>query len=141
MNSAAFVNAGSGFKDPRKLSFERDWIRRTILASYWIVIILAFPFWWRLTSIERLALPTSQVGLQVQRNIVFPIAVQFDASITQQNPNLNSRVQTLLRDSAINEPGRWKGVDLHLQDRNDEGVCAHNFFSGQGNLTCHCSSI
>ncbi|KAG2342293.1 hypothetical protein BDR05DRAFT_964260 [Suillus weaverae] len=120
MNSAAFASTGFGFKDPRKLSFERDWIRRAVLASYWIVIILAFPFWWHLTSIERLALPTSQVRSQVQSNIVFPIAVHFDASINRQNPSLNSQVQTLLRDCAINEPGRWRGIDLRLQDRNDE---------------------
>ncbi|KAG1786856.1 phosphatidylinositol-glycan biosynthesis class S protein-domain-containing protein [Suillus plorans] len=120
MNSAAFANTGSGFKDPEKLSFERDWIRRAVLASYWIVIILAFPFWWHLTSIERLALPTSQVRSQLQSNIVFPIAIHFDASISQQNPSLNSQVQTLLHDSAINEPGRWRGVDIRLQDRNDE---------------------
>lgn len=125
MNSAAFANTGSGFKDPEKLSFERDWIRRAVLASYWIVIILAFPFWWHLTSIERLALPTSQVRSQLQSNIVFPIAIHFDASISQQNPRLNSQVQTLLHDSAINEPGRWRGVDIRPQDRNDEGLCAH----------------
>jgi phosphatidylinositol glycan class S len=142
MNSAAFASTGTGFKDPQKLSFERDWIRRTVLASYWIVIILALPFWWHLTSIERLALPTSQVRSQVQSNIVFPITVRFDASISQQNPSLNSQVQTLLRDSAINEPGRWRGVDLRLQDRHDEGVCTHeNSTSRQGNLTCCCSSV
>ncbi|KAG2134845.1 phosphatidylinositol-glycan biosynthesis class S protein [Suillus clintonianus] len=118
MNSAAF--ASSGFKDPRKLSFERDWIRRAVLASYWIIIILAFPFWWHLTSIERLALPTSQIRALVQNNIVFPITVHFDASIIQQNTNLISQVHTSLHDSAINEPGRWRGVDLRLQDRNDE---------------------
>ncbi|KAG1720043.1 phosphatidylinositol-glycan biosynthesis class S protein-domain-containing protein [Suillus lakei] len=120
MNSAAIASSGSGFKDPRKLSFERDWIRRAVLASYWIVIILAFPFWWHLTSIERLALPTNQVQSQVQNNIVFPIAVHFDASISQQNPSQISQVHTLLRDSAVHEPGRWTGVDLRLQDRNDE---------------------
>ncbi|KIK47000.1 hypothetical protein CY34DRAFT_799847 [Suillus luteus UH-Slu-Lm8-n1] len=137
MNSATFANTGSGFKDPRKLSFERDWIRRTVLASYWIVIILAFPFWWHLTSIERLALPTSQIRLQVQKNIIFPIAVHFDASITEQNPNLNSRVQTLLRDSAINEPGRWKGVDLRLQDRNDEASNLYTVALGEQTSIAH----
>ncbi|OAX39231.1 hypothetical protein K503DRAFT_792056 [Rhizopogon vinicolor AM-OR11-026] len=57
MKSAAF--ASSGLKDPRKISFERNWVRRAVLASYWVVIVLAFPFWWHLTSIERLALPTT----------------------------------------------------------------------------------
>ena len=120
MNSAEF--ASSGLKDPRKLSFERDWIRRAVLASYWAVIILAFPFWWHLTSIERLALPTSQVRSQVQNDIVFPIVVHLDASISHQNPSLISQVHTLIRSFATNEPERWKGVDLRVQDAKDEGV-------------------
>ncbi|KAJ8586391.1 hypothetical protein M405DRAFT_795638 [Rhizopogon salebrosus TDB-379] len=118
MNSVAF--SSSGLKDPRKISFERDWVRRAVLASYWVVIILAFPFWWHLTSIERLALPTSQVRTQVQNNIVFPIAVHFDASISHHNPTVVSQVDTLLRDSATNEYERWKGISLHLHDIDDE---------------------
>ncbi|KAG2361157.1 hypothetical protein BDR07DRAFT_1287984, partial [Suillus spraguei] len=120
-----------------KLSFERDWIRRAVLASYWIVIILAFPFWWHLTSIERLTLPTSQVQSQVQSNIVFPVAVHFDASISQQNPSLNSQVQTVLRNSVTNEPGRWRGVDLRLQDKNDEASSLYTVALGEQTSIAH----
>jgi len=124
MNSDAF--SSSGLKDPRKLSFERVGVRRAVLASYWAVIILAFPFWWHLTSIERLALPTSQVRTQLQNNIVFPVAVHFDASVTNQNPTIVSQVQALLRDSATNEHERWQGIDVQLQGilDNDGGVSA-----------------
>ncbi|OAX42620.1 hypothetical protein K503DRAFT_826775 [Rhizopogon vinicolor AM-OR11-026] len=118
MNSAAF--ASSGLKDPRKINFERNWVRRAVLASYWVVIVLAFPFWWHLTSIERLALPTSQVRTQVQNNIVFPITVHFDGSFTHQNPSIVSQVHTLLRDSATSEHERWKGIDLRLRGADDE---------------------
>jgi phosphatidylinositol glycan class S len=126
MNSVAL--SSSGLKDPRKISFERDWVRRAVLASYWVVIFLAFPFWWYLTSIERLALPTSQVRTQVQNNIVFPIAVHFDASISHHNPTVVSQVDTLLRDSATNEHERWKGISLHLHDIDDEGVSACEYY-------------
>ncbi|KAI0078298.1 hypothetical protein K474DRAFT_1641640 [Panus rudis PR-1116 ss-1] len=47
--------------DPSKLTFESPWTRRRIIACYWAVIILALPLWWKLTSIERLALPEAQV--------------------------------------------------------------------------------
>ncbi|OJA17660.1 hypothetical protein AZE42_03010 [Rhizopogon vesiculosus] len=120
MDSAAF--ASSGLKHPRKISFEGNWVRRAVLASYWVVIVLAFPFWWHLTSIERLALPTSQVRTQVQNNIVFPITVHFDGSFTHQNPSIVSQVHTLLRDSATSEHERWKGVDLRLRSADDEEV-------------------
>lgn len=135
MNSAAF--SSSGFKDPRKLSFERDWVRRAVLASYWAVIILGFPLWWHLTSIQRLALPTSQVRTQVQNNIVFPVAVHFDASVSYQNPTIVSQVHALLRDSATNEHERWKGINVHLQDIDDghEGVStSESYISVKGRL-------
>jgi hypothetical protein len=36
-------------------------IRRRILASYWLVVLLAIPLWWWATSIERLSLPENSI--------------------------------------------------------------------------------
>lgn len=36
--------------------------RRAATISFWIVIILGIPFWWKSTSLERLALPRDQVS-------------------------------------------------------------------------------
>ncbi|KAK7681393.1 hypothetical protein QCA50_015485 [Cerrena zonata] len=48
-------------KDPSKLTFESAFTRRRILASYWLVILLAVPLWWSYTSISRLSLPESRI--------------------------------------------------------------------------------
>lgn len=43
--------------------------RRYILISYWIVIILAVPFWWTVTSIERLGIPEARVEQLAGRHV------------------------------------------------------------------------
>lgn len=48
--------------DLSKLFFQSSTTRRRIIASYWVVIILAIPIWWRITSIDRLSLPESRVS-------------------------------------------------------------------------------
>ena len=41
--------------------FESTPNRRRIIASYWLVVILALPLWWKTTSIDRLSLPENRV--------------------------------------------------------------------------------
>lgn len=48
--------------DPSKLPFESTGVRRRVIASYWLVVILSIPVWWKATSIERLSLPASRVS-------------------------------------------------------------------------------
>ena len=57
----AEAEAASHILDPSRLSFESVWTRRRILASYWLVVVLAIPLWWKATSIDRLSLPESRV--------------------------------------------------------------------------------
>ncbi|KAH9899174.1 phosphatidylinositol-glycan biosynthesis class S protein-domain-containing protein [Cubamyces lactineus] len=74
-------------KDPAQLCFESVRTRRLIIASYWIVVLLAVPLWWKTTSIERLSLPTSRVYAQRGRELNFPVEVgveSADASIARQ---------------------------------------------------------
>ena len=55
--------------DPSTLYFERPQVRRLIIASYWLVILLAVPLWWKTTSIDRLSLPASRVHAEQQRKV------------------------------------------------------------------------
>lgn len=55
--------------DPSRLSFESVLTRRRIVASYWLVIILAIPLWWKITSIDRLSLPEPRVRAVVERRV------------------------------------------------------------------------
>ncbi|RPD69443.1 hypothetical protein L226DRAFT_515770 [Lentinus tigrinus ALCF2SS1-7] len=64
--------------DPAQLCFENVRTRRSIIASYWLVVLLAIPLWWKTTSIERLALPASRVHAESRREILFPVTVNLE---------------------------------------------------------------
>lgn len=53
-----------------ELAFESTTARRSIMASYWVVILLALPLWWTTTSIERQSLPASRVFSQQGREVL-----------------------------------------------------------------------
>ncbi|KAI0052134.1 hypothetical protein FA95DRAFT_1602095 [Auriscalpium vulgare] len=72
-------------KDPSSLLFEQPRVRRTILASYWAVIILAVPLWWSTTSIERLSLPVSRVSTNEDKQLRFPLRVHIDVGQSPDN--------------------------------------------------------
>ena len=60
---------------PAKLVFESVWNRRRIIASYWVVILVALPLWWKTTSIERLGLPASRVKTLDEKEVRFWLIV------------------------------------------------------------------
>ncbi|TEB34174.1 hypothetical protein FA13DRAFT_1753791 [Coprinellus micaceus] len=64
-----------GLRNPADLFFQKDGVRRAIVAAYWTVIILAIPLWWHTTSIERLPLPDARVSHQVSKSISIPVQV------------------------------------------------------------------
>lgn len=43
--------------------------RRIIVLSFWALIILGIPFWWKTTTIERLPLPSAEVEGWVERGV------------------------------------------------------------------------
>ncbi|KIM70752.1 hypothetical protein SCLCIDRAFT_1206925 [Scleroderma citrinum Foug A] len=106
--------ASHGLKDPQTLSFQRPTIRRLILASYWLVILIAVPFWWRLTSIERRALPSNRVHSQLERTPVFPVNVQLDASSFQEKAPIIAKELNSLLTRTVQASPRWKGLEIHV---------------------------
>lgn len=44
-----------------QLHHQSETTRRSIIAAYWIVVVLCLPLWWHLTSIERLSLPKTRI--------------------------------------------------------------------------------
>lgn len=64
-----------------ELAFESVQTRRLIIASYWVVILLAIPLWWQSTSIPRLALPRKRVEAQ-QDTEVLAVVSEFVFSLT-----------------------------------------------------------
>ncbi|KAI6148739.1 phosphatidylinositol-glycan biosynthesis class S protein-domain-containing protein [Pisolithus tinctorius] len=133
------MDASHGFKDPQSLSFQRPIIRRLILGSYWVVILFAIPFWWRLTSIERIALPSSRVHAQLEKRPVFPVNVQLDGSSFQgRAPVLASELSDLLAQSTRTS-ARWSDLDIHVTiDQNpavDNQTARSVYIVALGNVT------
>src|ERR1700761_2427283 len=81
------------FRNPSTIFFQHDSVRRSIIASYWIIIILALPLWWKTTSIERLPLPTSQVYAQAQKKLQIPLKICLDSVFSSQVSSVQNSIQ------------------------------------------------
>lgn len=85
-------------KDPSTVFFQSSPTRRLVLASYWVLILLAVPLWWKTTSIERLALPTARPALPLR----FPV----DVHLSGVSPHEIGELQQELR--------TWDGIDVEV---------------------------
>ena len=96
--------------DPSRLVFQADRTRRSILFSYWTVVLLALPLWWHTTSIERLSLPTSRVAEQAKRDLLFPVELNF--STTEKS--FVREATSSLSDRITRTRGRWRGIHVNI---------------------------
>lgn len=118
------ANPSHGLKEPQRLPFESAKIRRLVLGSYWTIIILALPFWWTLTSIERIALPSVRVRAQLDRKLVFPVHVRLDApSFENTAPGFAEKLNELLS-STVHASSTWRNLDIRVDI--DESAGARN---------------
>ncbi|KAI8972834.1 phosphatidylinositol-glycan biosynthesis class S protein-domain-containing protein [Trametes punicea] len=102
--------------DPAQLCFESVRTRRLIIASYWAVVLLAIPLWWKTTSIERLSLPVSRVYAQRNRELQFLAEVNIEARDGSASLTLAQEVQKALQRAGPVVEG--KTLDLHLRAGN-----------------------
>ncbi|KAG9221676.1 hypothetical protein CCMSSC00406_0005589 [Pleurotus cornucopiae] len=108
-------------RDPSTIFFQFDNVRRTIIASYWIIIILALPLWWKTTSIERLSLPSSRVRNQASKELRLPVHIQLPGSYLETTKRSQDQLaQTLSR----------QGVDVvftggHVEGSNPTYILKH----------------
>ncbi|KAI0792312.1 phosphatidylinositol-glycan biosynthesis class S protein-domain-containing protein [Abortiporus biennis] len=68
--------------DPSKLAFETTTTRRKIIFSYWLIVLLAIPLWWKTTSIDRLSLPDSKVKTLRKKEWKFPVYLHLESHVT-----------------------------------------------------------
>ncbi|KAG9313418.1 hypothetical protein JVU11DRAFT_5737 [Chiua virens] len=129
---SGLAHPSHGLKDPQRLPFESSKIRRLVLGSYWTIIILALPFWWKLTSIERIALPSVRVdessfgssasGLAEKLNEVLPqtlhafptwrnLNVRVGADKNTENPSAANAYTVVLGDRTLVQHPRKLIVD------------------------------
>ncbi|KAK0449747.1 phosphatidylinositol-glycan biosynthesis class S protein-domain-containing protein [Desarmillaria tabescens] len=102
-------------RDPSSIFFQSDRVRRLIIASYWVVILLATPLWWHTTSIERLSLPTAQVQYQAKTLLSFPIALRLAPSLVQYDPSITGKLQQFF-DTQSSKGGQWRGLSIHVEE-------------------------
>lgn len=114
--STATTGSSSSLKDPSNLFYQSTKIRRLILASYWVVVILTLPLWWYSTSIERLSLPSGRVAAIRDKKTPFDIHLH-----TTLGPAEAQELRKRLTQSSISEPGRWNQLKTHVH-ANSESV-------------------
>ncbi|EMD35422.1 hypothetical protein CERSUDRAFT_116191 [Gelatoporia subvermispora B] len=106
--------------DPTKLSSESVFTRRTIIAAYWLVVLLAVPLWWTTTSIDRLSLPTARVFAQQDKQLTFPVHVCLstqERDLVDTAAALAREVQQLLE--AEREVQERSGLRIYVDSRCD----------------------
>ena len=97
----------SGMDPPlRDLFFQRDATRRSVIASYWLVIILALPLWWHTTTIHRLSLPSSRVEAIARNELLIPISI----CLVTNDHSLPEKLRYHLGRST----DYWKVLDVHI---------------------------
>ncbi|KAH8829445.1 phosphatidylinositol-glycan biosynthesis class S protein-domain-containing protein [Flagelloscypha sp. PMI_526] len=100
-------NSETQLRDPNTLFYQRSSIRRSIVTSYWVIIILAVPLWWHLTSITRLGLPASRVAAEQTRRLQIPVELHMDL----EEGVIDSVVEEWNRMTS-NDPSRWNGLGV-----------------------------
>src|SRR5260221_8420824 len=107
----------SPLRDPSLLFYQKDGLRRSIIAAYWIVIILSLPLWWSTTSIKRLSLSSTRLLGQTQRRLDLPITIclESDASFVAD-------VKRALAQLASEDPRLWQGISVDVVGQKDCGT-------------------
>ncbi len=108
-------------RDPSSIFFQSHRVRRLIIVSYWVVILLATPLWWHTTSIERLSLPTAQVQYQAKTVLSFPITIRLDPSLVQDDPSITGKLQQLFNTHS-SKGGQWRGLSIHVEVGSEAGT-------------------
>ncbi|KAH0580841.1 hypothetical protein H2248_011999 [Termitomyces sp. 'cryptogamus'] len=101
------------FRDPSKIFFQADHVRRSIIVAYWLIIIAALPLWWHTTSIERLSLPSSRVIEQARHNLRVPVRIGLQPGLDRHE--LQKQLESMM-------PRQWEGLYIHLHETDDNGL-------------------
>ncbi|THU93523.1 hypothetical protein K435DRAFT_670103 [Dendrothele bispora CBS 962.96] len=127
------VAPSDDLRDPSSLYFQYDKVRRSIIASYWLVFFLALPLWWNTTSIERLPLPSSNVHAQHGRELRLPVKIALDPAFGSIASSVESELRNVIQqkhqtpplDVSIfvgNEQGGWYDEDVYAVKPGETGM-------------------
>ncbi|VDC00112.1 unnamed protein product [Peniophora sp. CBMAI 1063] len=95
-------------KDFGTVFFEQTRLRRTILLSYWTIVLLGVPLWWATTRIERLPLPAPHFKSQSDNKLDLPVHLDL-------KPGSLEKYANDLAEGIRNGLGSVQGVNVHTQ--------------------------
>ncbi|SCZ99514.1 BZ3500_MvSof-1268-A1-R1_Chr3-1g06053 [Microbotryum saponariae] len=80
--------------------------RLVIIASFWAVIVLALPFWWRTTTIERRPLPLAQIEQWVNKDPCYltpKVSFAFESPAANKDPKVEQAIHATMNRLAKTE--------------------------------------
>ncbi|KDE06579.1 hypothetical protein MVLG_03075 [Microbotryum lychnidis-dioicae p1A1 Lamole] len=80
--------------------------RLVIIASFWAVIVLALPFWWRTTTIERRPLPLAQIEQWVKKGPCYltpKVSFAFESPAANKDPQVEQAIHATMNRLAKSE--------------------------------------
>ncbi|CAE6405282.1 unnamed protein product [Rhizoctonia solani] len=97
-------------------SYPHDRGRFKIIIAYWLVLIVAGPVWWALTTVQRLPLPEVQVKEASSQSVRIPINVNVDVTDGLCDPTtLAAKLQiTWNKNHAMESHGIWNVLDVRI---------------------------
>ncbi|KXN90300.1 hypothetical protein AN958_04333 [Leucoagaricus sp. SymC.cos] len=101
----------TSLKDPSTIFYQSNGVKRTVIASYWIVILLSVPLWWYTTSIQRLALPQTRISVQAQRLLKVPV------DVCLENQSVVSELRDKLVERVVDDPNKWEHIEPRFHGR------------------------
>ena len=101
------------FKDPSTLFYQSSTVKRSVITSYWIVILFSIPLWWYTTSIQRLTLPRSRIYFHAQRQLRVPV------DFCVEDNNVAHTIQSIFEKRIVDNPGYLGDVGFRFHARAD----------------------
>jgi len=95
------------------LFYQSSTIKRSVIASYWTVILFSIPLWWYTTSIQRLTLPRSRIYFHAQRQLRVPV------DICIEDNNVAHKIQNIFEQRIVDNPGYLGDAELRFHVRVD----------------------
>ncbi|CEL58268.1 GPI transamidase component PIG-S OS=Bos taurus GN=PIGS PE=2 SV=3 [Rhizoctonia solani AG-1 IB] len=97
-------------------SYPHDRGRFKIIIAYWLVLIIAGPVWWALTTVQRLPLPEVQVKEASSQSVRIPINVNVDVTDGLCDPTtLAAKLQIAWnKNHAMESHGIWNVLDVRI---------------------------
>ncbi|KAG9304213.1 hypothetical protein G9A89_019775 [Geosiphon pyriformis] len=88
-----------------------DYMRRLIILSFWVVVLVGLPFWWKTTEIYRAQLPFSEIEEWEVFELEFPLLFSLHLAFDQAHKPFHEELGARLKES-LNQA--WKDFNQNI---------------------------